>query len=175
MFRFAEVVIAAGILLVLSGCATERYAYYGRGRYAEPDTLRQMTKQDIITLSQAKVNDDVIISQIRSSGSIFVLGTQDIIDLSNAGVSNKVIQEMIATGRVSQEGNGSSAYYYPPAYWDADYYYPYWWYPWYPSLSLGFWYGHHAPFYRSYFPRYGVRGYIRGGTRGFGVRGSVHR
>jgi len=173
MLRIAHVVLATGILLALSGCATGRYAYYGRGRYAEPDTLRQMTKQDVIALSAAKVNDDVIISQIRSSGSFFVLGTQDIIDLSNAGVSNKVIQEMIATGRVSQEGNGSGTYYYP--YWYGDYYSPYWWYPWYPSLSLGFWYGHYAPFSRGYFPRYGVRGYFRGGAPSIGPRGAARR
>ena len=55
-------------------------------------------------LSAARVNDDVIISQIRSTGTSFHLSSADIIDLSNSGVSQRVIEFMINT-----QGNASSA------------------------------------------------------------------
>jgi len=55
---------------------------------------------DVKALAQANVSDDVIISQIRNSRTIYHLSTSDIIDLNNSGVSAKVIDFMINTPSV---------------------------------------------------------------------------
>jgi hypothetical protein len=53
---------------------------------------------DIKALVKANVSDEVIISQIRNSGTAYHLSTAEIIDLKDAGVSEKVIDFMINTG-----------------------------------------------------------------------------
>jgi hypothetical protein len=52
---------------------------------------------DIASMTQAHVSDDVIISQIRSSGQVFRLSSNDIVWLKQSGVSDAVIQELQAT------------------------------------------------------------------------------
>ena len=52
---------------------------------------------DVKALAQAKVSDDVIISQIRASHTVYHLSVADIIDLRNSGVSENVIDFMINT------------------------------------------------------------------------------
>ncbi len=56
-----------------------------------------LTISDIKALAEANVGDDVIISQIRNSHTVFHLSASEIIDLHNAGVSEKVINFMINT------------------------------------------------------------------------------
>lgn len=176
-----HVAIAAIVLacsLAVTGCATERYGQYHRGRYAARDTLNMMTKDDVVALVRAKVSDDVIIEQIKVTDSYFQLSTQDIVDLANAGVSDKVISAMIKTDQPARyERRAGGYYYYPYSWWDSGY--PY--YPWYPSFYLGLSYGYYHPFYshRSYFPRYGsVGGYgysgghSHGGGEGRGYGGT---
>jgi hypothetical protein len=151
------------ITLVSMGCASSRYGANDRDDSSSADTLAVMTKEDVIALAQARVSDDVIISQIKASHSYFQLSTQDIIDLANAGVSDKVIDAMIKTEESPRYAKGRRGYYYyPPYYWYAGY--PYW-YPWYPSVYLGFRVGYYRPFYR---PLYIYRGFH--GGRGYGGR-----
>jgi hypothetical protein len=52
---------------------------------------------DVAQMAQAHVTDQVIISQIRSTGSVFRLSSTDTIWLKQNGVSDAVIQEMLAT------------------------------------------------------------------------------
>ena len=52
---------------------------------------------DIKALARAGVSDEVIISQIRNSHVVYRLTTAEIIDLKDAGVSEKVIDFMINT------------------------------------------------------------------------------
>ena len=52
---------------------------------------------DIKALAKAGVSDEVIISQIRASRMVYHLSTAEIIDLKDAGVSEKVIDLMINT------------------------------------------------------------------------------
>ncbi|MGH7981200.1 MAG: hypothetical protein ACREE6_17630 [Limisphaerales bacterium] len=52
---------------------------------------------DVEALVRAKVSDDVIISQIQNSHTVYHLSPQDIINLHAAGVSDKVVNYMIAT------------------------------------------------------------------------------
>ena len=54
-----------------------------------------MTAKEL--LAQAKVSDDLIISQIRASRTVYHLSAADIIDLRNSGVSENVVNFMINT------------------------------------------------------------------------------
>jgi hypothetical protein len=50
---------------------------------------------DIKALAKAEVADDIVISEINNTRSTFSLTAQAIIDLKNAGVSEKVIAYMM--------------------------------------------------------------------------------
>jgi outer membrane lipoprotein SlyB len=56
-----------------------------------------LTVVDIKALVKAGVGDDLIISQIRNSRTVYRLKTEDIIDLKRARVSEKIIDCMINT------------------------------------------------------------------------------
>jgi hypothetical protein len=68
-----------------------------------PQTLQRVDQgqplglPDIKALAQAGVSDEVIVSQIRNSRTVYRLTTAEIIDLKNSGVSEKVIDFMINT------------------------------------------------------------------------------
>jgi hypothetical protein len=51
--------------------------------------------QDVIKLTQAGLNEDVIIAQLRSAGYVYRLNADQIIALTNAGVSQNVIRALI--------------------------------------------------------------------------------
>ena len=56
-----------------------------------------LTVADIKALARAGVSDDLIISQIRNSRTVYHFSTAGIIDLKNAGVSERVIDFMLNT------------------------------------------------------------------------------
>ena len=72
-------------------------------RAQAPQTLQRLeqsqplTVLDVKALAKAGVSDDLIISQIRNSRTIYRLSTADIVDLKNSGVSEKIIDFMINT------------------------------------------------------------------------------
>ena len=74
-----------------------------RLRAQSPQTLQRveqgtpLTVDDVKSLSKAGISDDLIISQIRNSQTVYQLSTADIIDLKKAGISDKVIDFMINT------------------------------------------------------------------------------
>ena len=119
-------------------------------------------------MSKTGIGDDVIISLINSSGSFYRLRSQDVIELADSGVSDKVIGAMIKTGEPSRYADSSGRYYYePPFSW--YYGYPYWYEPWYSSVYFDFWGGFTHPFFshRAFFPRY----YYSTGLRSYSGRG----
>jgi outer membrane lipoprotein SlyB len=69
-----------------------------------PRTLRKIDRgeplniDDIKQMSRAGIKDDVIISQIQATDSHFHLTSDEIIDLKNSGVSQRVINAMIRSG-----------------------------------------------------------------------------
>jgi len=63
--------------------------------YVRVQQGQPLSISDVKALAAAKVSDDLIISQIRNSGTVYHLSTADIIDLHNAGVSENVINFMI--------------------------------------------------------------------------------
>jgi hypothetical protein len=56
-----------------------------------------MSIHDVLEMSRSRVSDDLIISQIRSSGSRFELTPTDVTALHNEGVNDRVIQVMMDT------------------------------------------------------------------------------
>jgi len=62
------------------------------------DNREELSIEDIKRLTKAKLSDNAIIGQIKATNSAYVLSTADIIDLKNAGVSQKVIDSMIQSG-----------------------------------------------------------------------------
>jgi uncharacterized membrane protein YebE (DUF533 family) len=58
-----------------------------------------MSINDVVQMSGEGVSDELIVAQIRNSGSVFRLEASDITALSKSGVSNHVIQAMMDTGR----------------------------------------------------------------------------
>ncbi len=63
------------------------------------DSAQQLSIADVRSMHDAGLNENVIISQIQATGSIYYLSSQEIIDLKNAGVPQKVINYMIQTGQ----------------------------------------------------------------------------
>ncbi len=164
----------------------------------------QVSKEDLKKLAAAGISDDVILSYVRANGPVVKLSAQDVIELKQAGASEKVLSVALGnapapapayqpsydqplpkqtyTQPSTAYGVDSSPYYYQPsvsyaAYVDAPYYYPSYGY-------YGGYYGYPRYYGASCYPRYyGVgytsgRGYIgvsgRGGVSVGGYRG-VHR
>lgn len=104
--RGGEGALIGGAIGALSGAIiggsiddAERQHLHEEHFQAPPRTERgeALTLVDIKALTAADVSDEVIISQIRSSRTVYRLSANDIIDLHDAGVSNKVIDFMINT------------------------------------------------------------------------------
>jgi hypothetical protein len=75
----------------------ERLRQQAPQTYARVDQGQPLSVADVKALAAAGVSDNVIISQIRNSHTVYHLSAADIIDLRNAGVSNPVIDFMINT------------------------------------------------------------------------------
>jgi hypothetical protein len=69
--------------------------------YVRVEQRQPLAVADIKAMVAAQVGDDVIISQIQSTRSIYHLSAADIIDLHNAGVSEKLVQYMINTSNTA--------------------------------------------------------------------------
>lgn len=65
--------------------------------YVRVEQRQPLAVADVKAMVNAHVSDDVIISQIQSTRSVYHLSAADIIDLHNSAVSEKVIQYMINT------------------------------------------------------------------------------
>ena len=65
--------------------------------YERVDQGQPLSIADVKALAKAGINEDVIISQIDSSRTVFRLTATDIIDLRDAGVPDKVINYMLNT------------------------------------------------------------------------------
>ena len=93
-------------------------------------------KDDVILMTKANVSADVIVSKIDSASYVMPITTQDIVDMKNAGVSDKVTNAMLARLRNQQNPPPETIvappagtetrveYYYEPGPWPYVYYYP---------------------------------------------------
>ena len=72
-------------------------------RAQAPQTMQRVEQSqplsvsDIKALVKAGIGDDLVISQIRNSCTVYHLSTADILDLNSAGVGEKIIDFMINT------------------------------------------------------------------------------
>ena len=64
---------------------------------AQVQDTEPLTIDDVISMSRSRISDDLIISQIRNSRTVYRLRTADIVDLKRTGVSERVIDFMINT------------------------------------------------------------------------------
>jgi hypothetical protein len=177
-WSFAGIV---AFVAILAGCYSEPYMQHSRGYARRADTVGVMTNHDIVALSRAGIADSVIISLMEISETGFRLHPDDVIALSDSGVSSKVVHAMISRAGEPRGDHGLQGYSYYPSYgW--SWYYPAYmgWYPWYPSLYFGL-YGYYGPWYAHAFyahrPYFVNRGWYRfpsmrsyGGIRGGGMR-----
>jgi hypothetical protein len=58
--------------------------------------------EDVLKLSRAQIGDDVILSYIRSMGTVYNLKPGDIVYLKSTGVSDRVINAMLDQGRQTE-------------------------------------------------------------------------
>jgi hypothetical protein len=148
--------IALSAIVAFAGCAPMVYV-----------NPRQLTVDEIISMSSQGVGKDIIIQHINSTHSSFKLSAEDVVKLTQAKVDPDVIKAMIKSEDAYQRGGnysygnwGSPFRNYP--YWNNPYYYYYFWYD-YPGY-----YNFYRPyFYRSYSPFY-YRGYDGRGYGGYG-------
>ena len=71
-----------------------------------------LSVNDVISLSQARVGDGVIVRYIRDHGTVYALSGEDMDNLRHAGVSPSVIDFMARSGYPGPYGPGP--YFYPP-------------------------------------------------------------
>jgi len=89
----------------------ERLRQQAPQTYARVDQGQPLSVADVKALARAGITDDVIISQIRNSHTVYHLSAGDIIDLRDAGVSNRVIDFMINTpGTAGSAPQASTVY-----------------------------------------------------------------
>lgn len=70
--------------------------------YVKVDQGQPLAVADVKALAKAGISEDVIISQIQNSHTVYHLSAADIIDLRDSGVSDRVVNYMINTpGTVS--------------------------------------------------------------------------
>jgi hypothetical protein len=65
---------------------------------------------DVKMLAKSGISDEVIISQIQNSRTVYRLGAADILDLKESGVSEKVIDFMINTPSTYRSTRPPSSY-----------------------------------------------------------------
>ena len=75
----------------------ERLRAQAPATYARIEQGNPLQVADIKAMVSSHVGDEVIISQIQSTHSVYHLSAADIIDLKNSGVSDNLIQYMINT------------------------------------------------------------------------------
>lgn len=67
-----------------------------------------LTQQDVIRLLELKIPEQTIVEKVKSSGTAFVLGTDDIARLKKAGASAALLAAMQTTAAVPSNGNPAS-------------------------------------------------------------------
>jgi len=123
-FRLA-LIFAAACALAGCGLSDQQKADYASVQRAgvSPAIYDKMVHDDplsvgdIISLSEARVSDGVIIRYIRDHGTIYVLTGADFDRLHKAGVSESVADYLAQTGNPGPYGPGPygpGPYFYPP-------------------------------------------------------------
>jgi hypothetical protein len=125
------------LLAGLSGCYYQGYAVRRVGP-AEPP----LSREEVERLATAGVSEPVVAEMIEKRGAV-ALSTDDLVELKKAGVSDGLVQKMIASERKQTAQVVVDDYYYayPSSYYYGYPYYPYYSYPYY-GVGVGFSYGY---------------------------------
>jgi len=77
--------------------------------YIKVDQGQPLSVADVKALAKAGISEDVIINQIQNSRTVYHLSASDIVDLRDAGVTDKIVNYMINTpstaGAAAPAGN----------------------------------------------------------------------
>lgn len=68
-----------------------------------------LTQQDVIKLLELKIPEQTIVDKVKTSGTAFVLGTEDIARLKKAGASDALIAAMKSTATAATETGNAAA------------------------------------------------------------------
>ena len=148
-----------------------------------------VSKEDIRKLVGAGVGDEVIVSFIRANGPVHKLSADDVVELKQAGASERVLGALMSPAPAAPARRveaverpvyvpqttyvTSTPYYYDSYYYPSNYYYgscyPSYYYPRYSYSSYC------GPSYRAYYGYSGYGGYRYSGARvgisvGYGCR-----
>ena len=67
-----------------------------------------LTQQDIVRLLELKIPEQTIVEKVKTSGTAFVLGTEDIARLKKAGATDALIAAMQSNSAVADAGSATS-------------------------------------------------------------------
>jgi hypothetical protein len=130
-------VLALPLLLTACGLSDQQKADYSSVQRSgvSPAIYDKMMHDDALSLydiealSRARVNDGVILRYLRDHGTIYTLNSNDVQNLSKAGVSQSIIDYMLRTPQLYAPavigvgvGYGPYPYWGPGPYWGP---YPY--------------------------------------------------
>lgn len=113
----------------------------------------QVTKEDIKKLTAAGISDDVILSYVKANGPVAKLSAEDVIELKQAGATEKVLSVILAGAPATPAPRmttnyvvDTTPYYYTPSptYYSYPSSYISSYYPTYPTYSS----------YSNYYPTY---------------------
>jgi hypothetical protein len=117
----------------------------------------QVSKEDIKKLAGAGISDDVILSYVKANGPMARLSAEDVIELKQAGASEKVLSVILGNGASNVEKQvatrpaavDSTPYYYTPTTYTTPEVYSS------PALySYGLYASTYSSYPRYYYPRY---------------------
>jgi hypothetical protein len=147
----ARWVCGAAAVCLLAGCATDA-AY--EARLADLDAhgvtglVREkvadeaaLSGREIATLSRQGVSDTTIVGHVRASGATYTLTTAGVTQLRKAGVSDAVIDYLLATPAIAAQRQAARAEWLA---WNVSYGYPYRYYGVAP-YGYGYRYGYGYP------------------------------
>ena len=90
--------LAGGVLGATAGGLTGAAVDNSEKKAAARDAaLRALSLEDVVKLTASGASDELIINQIRTTGSVYILSAEQLIWLQNNGVREPVIREMQAT------------------------------------------------------------------------------
>lgn len=81
------------------GNAEDRKEHREAVQAAAATSQGPMSIQDVVYLTQSNVHESTIIKQIQTSRTVFQLGSGDVVQLKNQGVSDNVINAMLDSSR----------------------------------------------------------------------------
>jgi hypothetical protein len=162
-------IVLASLLLVVASAVR-----------AHDDELQAELLDEVLRLSHAGISDDIILDQIAAWDFAFELSADDIIELRSLGVSEAVLEALIRTGAVEDDGYRSvrTHVYFGAGYYSPWYAYPYAWagycdpfprlyatyyYPFAYSVHFGYYGWCGGTYYAHYDPRHWRHGLRYGG------------